>query len=380
MKRHWNIFVLIAAMVIVLSSAACSPTSTPAPTPKPTTIPQTTGPATATPALSEQDKALAQLVETARKEGKVTAYAFSFTGDIGLALQRGFKDRYNIPMDIVTGRGAEMSERIKTERRIGNVVGDFMETSPTNVMNLKAAGATVSSADIPVLQEKDVWKVDPFVNDKEGHLLGHRGMGFNPYINTNLVKPGEEPKSYKDLLNPKWEGKMVISDPNVSSGSYEFFITLNEYKVLDMDTIKAIGLKLKFVAGTRQIAEGLTRGEYAIGFPVSDVDSYPFVKEGAPIKAIPMQEGNIVITSAMARVKDGPHPNATKLFINWMFTKEGQSIYTKAAGLGSVRKDVEDARLPNQRVEATLLPIDSNLSDKLAQLFRDKYLVNLWKK
>ncbi|MBF8264931.1 MAG: hypothetical protein HW384_795, partial [Dehalococcoidia bacterium] len=149
MKRHRNIFVLIAAMVIVLSSAACSPTSAPAPTPKPTTIPQTTGPATATPALSAQDNALAQLVEAARKEGKVTAYAFSFTGDIGLALQRGFKDRYNIPMDIVTGRGAEMSERIKTERRIGNVVGDFMETSPTNVMNLKAAGATVSSADIP---------------------------------------------------------------------------------------------------------------------------------------------------------------------------------------------------------------------------------------
>ena len=368
-------------MVIVLSSAACSPTSAPAPTPKPTTIPQTTGPTTATPALqSAQERELAQLIEAARKEGKVTAYAFSFTGDIGLALQKGFQERYNIKLDIITGRGAEMGERIKTERRVGNIVADLMETSPTNTTNLKVIGATVSSADLPVLQEKDVWRVDPFINDPEGHILGHRAMNFGPYMNTNLVKPGEEPKSYKDFLNPKLEGKIIAADPNVSGGSYDLLVGLLEYNKIDLETVKALGPRLKFAPGTRQMAEAVARGEFPLALGVSDNDTAPFLMEGAPMKALAMQEGFVNLSSAMTRVKDGPHPNAAKLFMNWMFSKEGQTVYTRAVGLASVRKDVPDSRHPGSKVDVPLISTDQKIAEKHAQMFRDKFLVNLWKK
>ncbi|MBI4288851.1 MAG: extracellular solute-binding protein [Chloroflexi bacterium] len=368
-------FVLVVLSLVVASCAPAAPPPTAAP---PTPV---AGRPTPTPAVaSPQEQALAQLLAAAKKEGKVTVYAFSFTGDIGIALQKGFQDKYGIPVELITGRGAEMGERIKTERRIGTVVADIMESSPANTTNLKVGGATVSSSDIPVLKEKDVWQVDPLVNDPEGHLLGHRAMNFGPYINTNLVKPGEEPKSYKDFLNPKWEGKMLTSDPNVSSGSYDLFVTLMEYNRIDLDTVRAIGKAARLAPGTRQIAEALARGEFPLGVEFSDVDAAPFLKEGAPIRALPMQEGVVSLTSAMVRVKDGPHPNAAKLFMNWMLSKEGQTVYTKAAGLASVRKDVADARHAGSHVNAPLFPIDVKIAEKEAQLFRDKYLVNLWKK
>lgn len=372
----WSGIIVFLSLFIAACTQAAPPPSISTPPP----VQQPSRPTPAPTIISAADRALAQLFETAKKEGKVTAYAFSFTGDIGLALQKGFQNRYGIPVEIITGRGAEMGERIKTERRMGNVVADFMETSPTNITNLKVGGGTVSSADLPVFQEKDVWRVDPFINDKEGHVLGHRAMNFGPYMNTNLVKPGEEPKSYKDFLNPKWEGKIIAADPNVSGGSYDLFVGLLEYNKVDLDTVKAIGSKVKFAPGTRQMAEAVARGEFPLATGFSDVDAAPFLAEGAPIRALAMQEGIVTLSSAMARVKDGPHPNAAKLFMNWMFAQEGQAIYTRAAGLASVRKDVPDARHPGSRVDVPLVPTDQKIAEKQAQMFRDKFLVNLWKK
>lgn len=381
MKWYWANAWLVLSLVVAILASACAPRTAPVgPSPAPVAQPARPAPAPAPAIVSPQERDLTQLVEAARKEGKLTAYSFSFTGDIGQTLQRAFQEKYGIKMDIITGRGAEMGERIKTERRVGSVVADLMESSPTNVTNLKEGGTTAASLDIPVLQEKDVWRVDPLVNDPEGHVLGHRAMNFGPYINTNLVKPADVPKSFKDLLDPRWEGKIVLPDPNVSSGSYDIFMTLVEYKRLDMDTVKAIGLRAKFVPGTRQIAEAVARGEYPIGLGVSDNDSAPFLKEGAPIKAIAMQEGIITLVSSMARVKDGPHPNAAKLFINWMLSKEGQTIYTRTIGLASIRKDVPDSRHPNAQVEAALFPINAEIAAIHAKLLREKSLATLWKK
>lgn len=381
MKRHWQITWLGITLVFVLLGAACAPQATLPPTPAPTIAPQPTRAPTAAPAApGPQEQAVAKLVEAARKEGRVNVYSFALTGDIGLAIQRGFQDRYNIRTDIITGRGAEFVERIKTERRTGNVTGDLTDFSLVHATALKSAGATVSTSDLPVFQEKDVWRINPFLSDPEGHLLAYRNQHIGPYMNTNLVKPGEEPKSYKDFLNPRWEGKIVGPDPTFSGGSYQLLIPLLENNKLDLDTVKAIGQRLKFVVGTRQVAEALSRGEFSLGLATTDLDVSSFLNEGAPIRALAMQEGIGVLISPVARIKDGPHPNAAKLFINWLLTKEGQTVYTKAASVAPMRKDVADARHPNMRVDVPISPEDHKMAEKTSKLFQEKYFISLWKK
>lgn len=380
MKKNSKIALLTVTFLFVLLLGSCAPTAIPSPGPAPTT-PQATQPSAAKPpAPTAQDSALTRLIKAARKEGRITVYAFALTGDLGIALSKGFENRYSIKVDIVTGRGAEFVERVKTERRVGNVTADLTEFSLVHSTNLKLAGATVSSSDIPVLQEKDVWLINPLNGDPEGHLLAYRTQIIGPYMNTNLVKPGEEPKSLKDFLNPKWDGKIIGPDPNFSGGSYQYLIPLLDDKKIDLDTIKALGLKAKFTTGTKQVSEALARGEYALGLMTTDLDAGSFLAEGAPMKAIAVQEGIAALISTMSRINGGPHPNAAKLFMNWMLSPEGQTLYGSGAKVASVRKDVKDFRHPNSIVNVPLYGEDYKMAEKTGKLFADKYFVGLWKK
>ena len=80
-------------------------------------------------------------------------------------------------------------------------------------------------------------------------------------------------------------------------------------------------------------------------------------------------------------IKDGPHPNAVKLFVNWLMSQEGQTVFGKAKGASSPRNDVQDfmpevVRVPGAKV---IMPTQKD-TDDAADMFRDKVFVNLWKK
>ena len=82
----------------------------------------------------------------------------------------------------------------------------------------------------------------------------------------------------------------------------------------------------------------------------------------------------------MSRINGGPHPNAAKLFTNWILSPEGQTAYGKAAGVASVRKDAKDFRHPNSIVNVPVYGEDYKMAEKTGELFTDKYFVNPWKK
>lgn len=370
---------LVALVAAILMApgllAACAPATAPPPAPAPA------APAPkAAPATSPEEAAWAQVVEAAKKEGKFTAYSFSFIGDIGLGLQAAFKERFGISMEVITGRGAEFTERVKTEQRMGKIVGDLFEGSSTHGTNIKVAGGTANSANIAVLREREAWQLDPVSIDSEAHLLGHRRVSLIPFVNTNLVKPGQEPKSWKELVEPRWKGKMVTTDPNVSVSNYNIFITLQDRNLLAPEIIKALGKQdLRFVPGNRDAAAALARGEFSLGWAPTEADSYPFLKEGAPMQAVSLAEGTVTTLSVVSVIKNSPYPNAARLFANWILSREGQAFYCKLSGLASVRKDVEDFRHPRAQVVGKLVLLTEDDVVKSARLFREKYFVELWK-
>lgn len=368
------------ALLFIL--VACSSAASPAPTTTPQPGAPSSAPTPSSAALSPEDAAWAKVVEAAKKEGTLTIYSFNLVGDIGTAVSRAFKDKYGISPDIITGRGAEFLERLKTERRIGKLLADVNDGSSAFVKSMIKEGLTVSVAkELPVLREKGVWRVDPFSADPvDRHAAAMNFTIWSPWINVKQVKAGEEPRVWKDLLAPKWKGMMMLTDPTTSPGAQQYFVPLIREKVIDEDFLKAIYRQDIKIAGTLP-DEGLTlsRGERVLSIRGSD-STYPrFVTEGAPIKAIDLEDGVIVTANPLLVALDGPHPNAAKLYYNWFLSKEGLRVWAGAASVASIRNDIGDFRPEAAQVsprKPILLTDEDN--ETATRLFRERWLDKLW--
>ncbi|MBF8265567.1 MAG: iron ABC transporter substrate-binding protein, partial [Dehalococcoidia bacterium] len=104
-------------------SAVSTPVVTPAALAKSTSSPTSSN----LPPPTSQDAAWDKIIEAAKKEGRVSVYSFNMTGDAGLAVTRAFEAKYGVKLDIITGGGAALAERIKTEKRMGTIVADVMD-------------------------------------------------------------------------------------------------------------------------------------------------------------------------------------------------------------------------------------------------------------
>lgn len=374
-----------ACVALVLVLMACAPTAAPgaAPGPAPVAAPQSrqlgANPAAA---VSPQEAAWQRTVEAARKEGRVTLYSYGFIGDIGLALQRAFKEKYGVSVDIISGRGAEFIERLKTEQRVGSIMADFMEGSHLHMTNAKVSGLTIEAASgTPSLGEKDVWVIHPLdFYDKEGHVLAYNYYLYSPWVNTNLVKPQDYPRTWKELLQPRWKGKMMISTPRVSGNVYTNFVPLINRKILGWDYVEALGKQdLRLSTGLTQEGEWLARGERELSIFGTVTTWGSFVDQGAPIRAIPMEEGVVAGGTAAVLIKGSPHPNAGRLFLNWLFSPEGQLVHAKARSVGSIRKDVKDYSPEPGQITAKkiVVPTDEDANHQ-AQLFREGSVTKMW--
>ncbi len=380
----WERSILIPSLVVlffVTVTIACAPRAVPlTPPEKPSPVSGTTRNA-ATVTLTPEEIAWEKLVQAAKQEGKVTIYGYSMIGDVGLAVAQGFKDKYGITAEMISGSGAQLAQRILTEQRISQVAADVVEGNPSIIYPLKEANFTVSSADIPVLREKDVWLIDPKVADDPGHILGHALQTYHTYINTQLVKAGSEPRSLRELTQPKWAGKMVTEDPTFSSSSYTFFYTLVRRKFTDMATLRAIGMNdLHFEVNTNQMAADMVKGKNAVHVGAADNSYAKVALPGVPVKAIALEEGSVVASSAIAAIKNSPHPNAAKLFVNWIITQEGQTKYIKERGILSIRKDVPDFRPEaSQAAPIRLVALTAEDYKENAKAFSERVLLKLWK-
>lgn len=383
--RKCSVLVIAIGLALFLGIVSCSPNNQPSITPSSLpTVPsgQPTLAALLPKSITPEEAAWAKVVEAAKKEESLTIYSYNLVGDIGLAVSKTFKERYHVRLDIVTGRGAEFNERIKVERRMGQVVGDMTTGSSLQVKNMKNAGLTIGVAsELPVFREKDVWVGDIFaVDPQDKHVVAFSFSGYTPWINTKIVKPGEEPKVWKDFLNPKFKGQLMLPDPVTNAGMNLIFVPLMREKVIDVDYIKDLYKQdLLFTRTTNDEAGFLSRGERSISVRGTSSEFARFAAEGAPVKAIALEDGIVVGPVTTSVFEGAPHPNAAKVFTNWFLSQEGQTVYGKAASLDSVRKDVTNflpdaARITPRR----LIVMNADDNERAAQLFLDRWLAKLW--
>jgi iron(III) transport system substrate-binding protein len=253
-----------------------------------------------------------KVVAEARKEGRVVVYNgtnFKVVRKLGDAFQK----QYGIAVEVLDGRASEIRERIRTEQAAGRFIGDVGYTGATSAALQAADGALQPHGGVPLSKALD----EPLVDD--GMFVPSSAGNFALLINTNLVK--EDIKSWRELEDPKWAGKILSDDPRaLGAGQVWFEVT---YRVLGRDFHERIAAQKPLIS--RVFAESsrrIARGEFPIYLPFN-VSEYQSLK-GLPIKVIIPQEGVPYVPFGTSLLKGAPHPNAARLFMNFLLEPDQQ--------------------------------------------------------
>lgn len=285
-------------------------------------------------------------MQAARKEGRVVVYATS----LGPALNEViplFKNRYGIILEIISGRGGELMTKLISERRAGVYYGDVLITG-TNTYFGQTEPEGIADPLEPTLILPEV--LEP-KNWYGGNLnwgdMGRKSLQIfafpmpNVAINTNLVKPGEV-KGLRDLLNPRWKGKIVMNDPTISGSGLKGFSVLG-FQILDLDYFRHLAKQEPLITRDQRMQiEWLAQGKYPVlVFPILP-QLTPFKEAGAPVDSVLAEEGTYITRSggAVSLLNRASHPNAAKVMINWIFSREGLTHISKQTGSQSSRIDV----------------------------------------
>ncbi len=300
------------------------------------------------------------LVRAAQKEGKL--FLAGPTGDRRRrALTETFEKKFNIQVEYLGTGGPELPPRVKIERRVGKYLWDaFIAGTTTLLRGIKPEGILTPIEPALVLPEvtnPKNWHGGrlPYMDEDRTVLAILMQAGQYVYVNTKMVNP-EEFTSWRALLDPKWKGKIVVArDPRVAGyGRFTFqYFYINSD--LGPDFIRELVKQdLHLMRNSRTGALWLARGKYAICM-CSDIQTGRLMEEGFPIAVLNphrIKEGTGV-TSAYANLalpNRPPHPNAAKVFANWILTKEGSTLFSKATGMPSRRVDVTTNHIESWRV------------------------------
>lgn len=367
-KHYWGLSLF--AIVFILVSACATPSPGPAPATTSVVTPVAPAPQAqpATTTASSQDTEWQKIVAQGKKEGMVVVQNTIFSGDIGVALSNAFKEKYGIRLEFVVSRGGESYERLKTEKRSGQRAASLVQASGLYMLAMKNDGLLTPVNDLPALREKDVWSVHPLYTDPAGYILLFYKTLMGPYINTKIVKPGQEPQSIFDLLKPEWKGKLVVSDPRTGSGTYWYYTTLVNRKAIDWNYVKSLGQQdLTYERNASAAMDQLMRGQASINLIGFGSTSGVLVDAGAPIKAISLKEGDVFDLAGISMVDGAPNPNATRVFMNWLLSKEGMTIWANIAKQETLRKDVPNLLPKDVIPPSTTVPKIGITMEDLAQ-------------
>jgi iron(III) transport system substrate-binding protein len=311
--------------------------------------------ATAASAAFAQDAAL---IQAARKEGKVVWHT-SLALPSSTAIAHYFQNKYKgIEVEVHRNGSQRVLQRFMQETSAGIRNADLIHTSD--------AGHFVLLKDKELLLQYTPKGVESFpagFKDKNGFYFGMRATLSVIAHNPKIVPEKDAPNSWKDLLNSKWNGKMVSAHPGYSGIIMTHVLALANLYGWEYFRDLAKN-KLHLVQSANDPAGIVASGERPVGVNGAEYFYYKTLKQGNPIKIVYPKEGVPLVVSPVAIAKDAPHPNAAKLFTEFIFAKESQQLLADKEGLYTGHPEVTYPADKPKLKDLKLLPADPDELEK----------------
>jgi ABC-type Fe3+ transport system substrate-binding protein len=334
-------------------------------------------------ALAQTDwkKDWERTLQEAKKEGKIVV-GIPARPELRKEFELVFKPKFGIDMELLPARGPQNASRIASEQKAGVKYFDvFIGGSGTyeSLVEDGMAEPLPPNLILPEVKEEKNWWGGHIWEDNVKtkrflySFIADAGTGGFWY-NTSMVKP-EEIRALDDFLNPKWKGKLGFLDPRTPGSGQSIWSFLWD--------VKGEGYLRKLVAqdlfvsrDQRQLADALAKSKLAIALGVSFYTLEGFIVADLPIKELPKLKEGLPSSNGsgvIGIVKAPPHPNAAKVFVNWLLSKEGQELYVKVMHQSTRRLDVDTKWLQEHGVEAAKDVLTIEQYHKVRNHLEDKY-------
>jgi ABC-type Fe3+ transport system substrate-binding protein len=309
-----------------------------------------------------------ELIASARKEGKVIFYTAM---DLAVAEQfaRAFEAKFpGIPVAVERSGSERLFQRLAQEHASKIYAADVVNSAD-------AAHFIVWKRDgllAPYLPEEAARHFPESFRDPDGFFVTTRVWLSSLGYNTRLVKPEEAPRSFADLLDPKWMGKIIKAHPSYSGTimtatfqiardlGWEYFEKLAKQKVMQ-------------VQSSTDPPKKLALGERAVMADGNDYNLILLKEAGQPVEVVYPTEGTPVITGPSGVFKTAPHPHAARLFHNWLHSRDAQQILVDSARQFSPHAQVVEKPGRKQLREIKLMKDDPAGVEKAAEEIKRRY-------
>ena len=257
------------------------------------------------------------------KEGQVTWYSTLIVNQIVRPMAEAFEAKYpGIKVQYSRATSSDVALKIRNEARARRVQADLFDGSNTVFLledaNLVAEYQPHSAAAYPA-----------DLKDPKGHWTALNLFYWTSAYNTNMVTAAEAPKTYEDLLDPKWKGKIAWTYDLTPGGPpgfvHNILATMGTDKGMDYLRRFAAQEPVTIPAAQRVVLDKVISGEYPLAVMILNYHATISMNQGAPVQWIRM-EPLLQTMSLISIVKDSPHPNAARLLVEFMLSDEGQKV------------------------------------------------------
>lgn len=280
-----------------------------------------------------------------------------------------FEAKTGISAEVITAGTGELLKRIEAEKE--NPLGDVLW------------GGSLST----VQPKKDLFENYISANEDavfddckntEGMLTRFTIIPSVIMVNKNLI--GDiKIEGYEDLLNPALKGKIAFADPSKSSSSFEHLVNMlyamgNGNPENGWDYVKKLSKNLdgKLLSGSSAVYKGVADGEYTVGLTFEEAAA-KYIKDGAPVEIIYMKEGVIAKPDCVQIIKGAKNMENAKKFVDFVTSKETQTLIANELCRRSVRKDVPPAKGLKPLNEINLIKDDPVVVGENKQAWLDKF-------
>jgi iron(III) transport system substrate-binding protein len=311
--------------------------------------------ATGAPAGSSWDTLLA----AARGEGKVVV---SGPPDPGAStkLPDAFKKFFGIDMEYLAGNSSQLASRIQSERAAGQYTIDVSLAGADTVYGTFLANGWLDplrpALVVPDVVDGRLYRTgEPWFRDAEKRMvmqIFNSATASLLALNTAIVSP-DEFKDSSTLLDPRWQGKMCAYDPGVNGAGIAIASAIYVTRGKEYAAQLYKGQQVVLSRDYQQVADWVAHGSYPIGIGVTHQYLAAYYDAGIPLKEMNVSDIPQTLGGGFGLVNlwsNAPHPNAARVFANWIASKDGISVYGPLDNQVPVRNDVDPTWVPSDQV------------------------------